>query len=95
MYAFYVYVSFEIYMQIFVVGYVMSMKMVNLFPVFYLYLYLQNRALQYYIGLHFRHSSFGGRLDSFVDLNLNKNRVSCVSLVDYPRAIRLESRVIC
>ncbi|KAL1827935.1 hypothetical protein ACET3Z_006347 [Daucus carota] len=55
---------------------------------------LQNRALQYCTGLHFRHSSFGGRLDSFVDLNLTKNRVSCVSLVDYPRAIRLESRVI-
>lgn len=54
---------------------------------------LQNRALQYCTGLHFRHSSFGGRCDSFVDLNFTKNRVSCVSFSDYPKAIRLESRL--
>lgn len=54
---------------------------------------LQNRALQYCTGLHFRQSSIGGRCDSFVDLNFTKNRVSCVSFCDYPKAIRLESRL--
>lgn len=54
---------------------------------------LQNRALQYCTGLHFRHSSIRGRCDSFIDLNFTKNRVSCVSFCDYPKVIRLESRL--